>query len=160
MPTSSAGSRRLRASGAVADWSPDESMVVVEEYLSSNEAYIHIIHVATGQTETITPRRADTNAEPVFSGEPKWSQDGKSIYYITDKGSEFRRLVRHDLVTGSDTVITTSIPWDLESYDLSDDGQIIALVANENGVDVLHGFNAATGREFPVHKFPAAGSRA
>ena len=36
------------------------------------------------------------------ASDPRWSKDGKSIYYITDKGSEFRRLVRHDLVTGAD----------------------------------------------------------
>jgi dipeptidyl aminopeptidase/acylaminoacyl peptidase len=138
----------------VADWSPDETMVVAEEYISDNEAYIHIIEIGSGRITTITPRRAEEKAEPVFSGEPKWSQDGKSIYYVTDKGSEFRRLLRHDLVSGSDTVITANIPWDVENYDLSDDGQLVALVANEDGIDVLHGFNAATGQEFPVHKFP------
>jgi len=138
----------------VADWSPDETRVAAEEYVSDNESYIHIIEIGSGQTTTITPRRASPTAEPVFSSEPKWSQDGKSIYYITDKGSEFRRLLRHDLVTGSDTVITANIPWDVESYDLSDDGQLVALVANEDGIDVLHGYSAATGQEFPVRKFP------
>jgi len=138
----------------VAGWSPDETMVVAEEYISDNEAYIHTIEIGSGQITTITPRRVDPKAEPVFSGEPKWSQDGKSIYYITDKGSEFRRLLRHDLVTGSDTVITANIPWDVESYDLSDDGQLVALVTNEDGSDVLHGYSAATGQEFPVRKFP------
>ena len=138
----------------VADWSPDETKVVAEEYVSDNESYMHIIEISSGQTTTITPRRASSTAEPVFSSEPKWSQDGKSIYYITDHGSEFRRLLRHDLVTGSDTAITANIPWDVESYDLSDDGQLIALVANEDGIDVLHGYSAATGQEFPVRRFP------
>lgn len=138
----------------VADWSPDETRVVAEEYVSDNESYIHIIEVSSGQTTTITPRRASPTAEPVFSSEPKWSQDGKSIYYITDQGTEFRRLLRHDLVAGSDTAITANIPWDVESYDLSDDGQIVALVANEDGIDVLHGYSAATGQEFPVRRFP------
>jgi len=138
----------------VADWSPDETRVVAVEYVSDNESYMHIIEVSSGQTTTITPRRVDPTAEPVFSGEPKWSQDGKSIYYITDKGSQFRRLLRHDLVAGSDTVITANIPGDVGSYDLSDDGQIIALVANEDGIDVLHGYFAATGQEFRVRKFP------
>ena len=116
---------------------------------------MHIIEISSGQTTTISPRRASPTAEPVFSSEPKWSQDGKSIYYITDKGSEFRRLLRHDLVTGTDTAITANIPWNVESYDLSDDGQFVALVANEDGIDILHGYLAATGLEFPVRSFPA-----
>ena len=35
------------------------------EYISINESYIHIIEIATGKTETITPRRRDPKAEPV-----------------------------------------------------------------------------------------------
>jgi dipeptidyl aminopeptidase/acylaminoacyl peptidase len=136
----------------VSDWSPDETKVIAEEYISINESYVHIIDIKGGQSTLITPRRTGA-AEPVSSGQAKWSQDGKSIYYLTDKDSEFRRLARHDLVTGSDTLITGEIPWDIESFDLSDDGQLIALVANEEGSDTLHGFNIATGREFPVHRF-------
>ena len=133
-------------------WSPDGTKVVAEEYVSINESYLYIIEISNGQSTAITPRRADPRAEPVFSGEAKWSPDGKSIYYISDKDSEFRRLFRHDLVSGSDTVITSNIPipWDVESFDLSDDGQFIALVANEEGIDVLHGFHTATGKDFAV----------
>ena len=89
--------RRLKeVSGqwTVSDWSPDETRIVAVEYISINESYIHIIDVATGKTETITPRPSDPKAERVFAGEAKWSKDGKSIYYITDRGDEFRRLVR------------------------------------------------------------------
>jgi len=131
----------------VADWSPDETRVVAEEYISSNESYIYLIDVSTSQTTSITPRRADAKAEPVFAGVAKWSKDGKAIYYITDRASEFRRLTRHDLVTGVDTVLSGSIPWDIEDYDLSDDGTLIAAVANEDGRDVLHVIQAATGSE-------------
>ena len=142
--------RRLKeVSGqwTVDDWSPDGTSVVAEEYISINESYIHIVDINTGRTTTITPRRVDPKAEPVSSGDAKWSPDGRSIYYLGDKESEFRRLFRHDLLTGSDTLITGNIPWDVESFDVSDDGQHIALVANENGVDVLHGYHAATDQE-------------
>ena len=86
----------------VADWSPDETKVAAVEYISINESYIHIIEVATGKTETITPAPADPKAEPVAASDPRWSKDGRSLYYLTDKGSEFRRLVRHDLASGND----------------------------------------------------------
>ena len=119
------------------------------------KSYIHIIDISTGQTTSITPRRADSKAEPVFAGVAKWSKDGKAIYYLTDKGSEFRRLARHDLVTGADAVLSGSIPWDIEDYDLSDDGTLIAAVANEDGSDVLHVISAATGVDFTEHRLPA-----
>ena len=85
----------------VADWSPDETKVAAVEYISINESYIHIIEIATGKTETITPRRPDAKAEPVSSSDPQWSKDGESLYYLTDKGSEFRRLVHHHLASGT-----------------------------------------------------------
>ena len=48
----------------VADWSPDETRVAAVEYISINESYIHIVEIATGKTETITPRPRDPKAEP------------------------------------------------------------------------------------------------
>ncbi|QEH38430.1 Prolyl endopeptidase precursor [Aquisphaera giovannonii] len=133
----------------VTDWSPDETKVVAEESISINESYIYIIDIETGKTTPITPRRADPKAEPVAAGDAMWSKDGKSIYYLTDRDSEHRRLVRRDLVAGGESVVTAGIPWDVESYDLSDDGTLIAAVANEDGVDALHVLNAATSERLP-----------
>jgi dipeptidyl aminopeptidase/acylaminoacyl peptidase len=149
--------RRLKeVSGqwTITDWSPDETKVAALEYLSNVESYVHVIEIATGQTTTITPRRADSKAEPVAASDPKWSKDGKSIYYITDKGSDFRRLVRHDMGSGAEKVLTTSIASDIEEYDLSDDGQIIAVIANHEDIDDLRVFQAATGMETLIRPLP------
>ncbi len=77
--------KEVSGNWTVSDWSPDETKVVAVEYISINESYLHIIEVATGKTETITPRRNDPKAERVFAGDAKWSKDGKSLYYITDQ---------------------------------------------------------------------------
>jgi dipeptidyl aminopeptidase/acylaminoacyl peptidase len=118
---------------AVADWSPDETKVAAVEYISINESYIHIIEIATGKTETITPRRLGTESEPVSSSDPRWSKDGETLYYLTDKGSEFRRLVRRDVTSGQDETLTDKLAWDVDEFDLSDDGAMIAWVLNEGG---------------------------
>jgi dipeptidyl aminopeptidase/acylaminoacyl peptidase len=119
---------------AVADWSPDETKVAAVEYISINESYIHIIEIASGKTETITPRRVGTESEPVSSSDPRWSKDGESLYYLTDKGSEFHRLVQHHLTSGNDDVlVTNNIEWDVDEFDLSDDGRLIAWVVNQGG---------------------------
>jgi dipeptidyl aminopeptidase/acylaminoacyl peptidase len=118
---------------AVADWSPDESKVAAVEYISINESYIHIIEIASGKTETITPRRLGTESEPVSSSDPRWSRDGESLYYLTDKGSEFRRLVRRDVASGQDETLTDKLAWDVDEFDLSDDGTMIAWVVNQGG---------------------------
>ncbi|MGC8639012.1 MAG: hypothetical protein ACP5XB_03935 [Isosphaeraceae bacterium] len=134
--------RRLKeVSGqwTVADWSPDGTKVIAEEYISINEACLHIIDITTGQTTTITPRRTDPKAEPVFAGSPRWAKDGKSIFFISDEKSEFRRLVQYDRADGLKRAsLTRAATWDVEEFDLNDDGKTIAVVVNENGTDVVY----------------------
>lgn len=127
----------------VSDWSPDETKVIAVEYISINEAYVHIIEIATGKSETLTPRPDDPKAERAFAGNAKWSKNGKSIYYITDKGNEFRRLVRADLDSGQEASLSRQVPWDIEEFDLNHEDSLIAWVANVNGVGHL-GVNPAT----------------
>jgi dipeptidyl aminopeptidase/acylaminoacyl peptidase len=131
----------------VSDWSPDETRVVAVEYISINEAYLHIIEVATGKTEPLTPRPDDPKAERIFSGDAQWSKDGKAIYYITDKGSEYRRLLRFELASGEVEVLTGDTPADIEEFALDDKGRSIAYVANLNGTGKLIGhFLTANGQ--------------
>ncbi len=118
---------------AVADWSRDETRVAAVESISIHESYIHLIDIATGKTETLTPRPAGPNAETVSATDPKWSRDGKAIYYLTDQGTQFRRLVSRDLASGKIEPLTTGASSDVEAYDVSDDGLRIAWVTNEGG---------------------------
>jgi dipeptidyl aminopeptidase/acylaminoacyl peptidase len=131
----------------VADWSPDETHVAAVEYISVNESYIHIIELATGKTETITPRRAGPNDEPVSASDPKWSKNGDSLYYLSDQGSEFRGLVRYVLSSAKVTRLTAAIPWDVEEFDLDDSGTYVNLVTNEKGIGTIHTLSLNNGDE-------------
>src|SRR5262249_31103477 len=73
-------------------------------------------------------------------GEAKFSKDGKSIFVTTDKDSEFHRLAIVDLRTRRHEYLTSEIPWDIEMFDLSNDGERIAFVANENGQSAVWDF--------------------
>jgi dipeptidyl aminopeptidase/acylaminoacyl peptidase len=133
-------SRRLKEVNGqwnVADWSPDETRVAAVEYISINESYIHLIDISTGKTETLTPRPAGPRAEPVSSQNPKWSKDGKAIYYVTDQAGEFRRLVKHNLASGKVERLSTNDSGDVEDFDLSDDGQRIVWITNDRGSSLI-----------------------
>jgi dipeptidyl aminopeptidase/acylaminoacyl peptidase len=129
----------------VTDWSPDETRVVAVEYISINESYLHVVEVATGKTEDLTPRPNDPRAERVFSGDARWLRDGRSILFITDKGSEFRQLIRYSLGTCETKTLTERIPWDVEEFDVTEDGRFVVLAANENGGIELHSLEFGTG---------------
>ena len=156
-PADSKGARRVRevkGTWTTADWSPDEKKLAAVEYVSINESYVHIVDIATGDDVELTPR-AGEGGEKTSYRDLKWSKDGKALYGTTDLGSEFQRLVRYDLGAKELAMLSGEISWDVEGYDVSDDGRTIALVANENGIGKVHILDAETGVERPAIQFPA-----
>jgi dipeptidyl aminopeptidase/acylaminoacyl peptidase len=59
-----------------------------------------------------------------------------------------------DLSTREHTYLTSAIPWDVDEFDLSDDGQKIAFVSNEDGFGVLHIYDVAGKTDKPVTDLP------
>jgi dipeptidyl aminopeptidase/acylaminoacyl peptidase len=136
------------------DWSPDNRRLLLNEYISANESYFHWVDVASGEMHALTPRPRP--GEPtVFYGDAKWSRDGRSIYVTTDRDSEFLRLVRLELDGGRATVLSGDISWDVEDFDLSEDGKLLAFFVNEDGVSRLHLLDTANGRKLPSPELPA-----
>jgi len=134
------------------DWSVDDKKILLVEELSINESYLWLVDTATGEKTELTPRNA---TEKVSYGEGRFSRDGKGIYVTTDKDSEFHRLAYLDLATKRPQLLTASIPWDVESFDLTHEGNMVAFITNEEGVSVLHVMNTATKKEMPLPKLPA-----
>jgi dipeptidyl aminopeptidase/acylaminoacyl peptidase len=132
-------------------WSPDDRRILLYQAISVNESYLWGVDVATGAKTLITPKQGN---DTVAYGSALFSRDGKGVYLTTDRGSEFQRLAYLDLASGQFRFLTTAISWDVDDFDLSPDGRWIALVTNEDGIDVLRVLNAATGVERPLPKLP------
>jgi dipeptidyl aminopeptidase/acylaminoacyl peptidase len=141
----------------VADWSSDESRLLLEEYISINESHLHLLDLDTGASTKITsdPR------EKISYDNPRFSVNGKSLFVATDRDSEFRRLVEFDLPPAGQTlgkprrVLSAHIPWDVTEFELSPDGRTIAFIANEDGVGTLRLLDVRSGREKRAPKLPA-----
>ncbi len=143
----------FQASGGgwgVADWSPDDRRLLLFEYLSVNQSRLHLVDVATGRREELTRRGADT----VAYGGARFARDGRGVYLTTDQGSEFLRLAYMDLATRRVEPLTAAIPWDVEEFDLSDDGGALAFVTNEAGVSRLYLMDTRTRAARPVAGVP------
>jgi dipeptidyl aminopeptidase/acylaminoacyl peptidase len=134
-----------------ADWSPDDSKLLVVEGISVNETYLWLFDTATGEKTELTPRNA---AEKVAYSNARFSKDGKGVYFTSDKDSEFQRLAYLDFSTKQTKVLTGGIPWDVDEFALSWDGRKIAFLTNEDGLSALHLLDTATGNELPVPKLP------
>ncbi|AMO25485.1 peptidase S9, prolyl oligopeptidase [Ramlibacter tataouinensis] len=133
------------------DWSPDGRQIALLEFISINESRLWLVDVAAGTKRLITPPQS---GEQVFHGAAQFSRDGKALYVSTDLGFEFRRLAHLDLATLQWQFLTSDIPWDVESFQLSDDGRTLALLTNEAGVGRLRFMDTATHRHRPGPALP------
>ena len=155
-PSSPGSERRvaeLSGDWTSVDWSPDDRRILMREYVSINESYLHWVDVATGEMHAITPRQAQGAPTVSYLG-GQWSPDGKSVYALSDLDSEFMRLVRIDLDGGRRTVLSGDIPWDVEEFELSEDGKILAFFVNEDGISRLHIVSTETGQALPSPEVP------
>ena len=133
------------------DWSPDDTKILVLEEISVNETYLWLFNVTTGEKSELTQR---TNSQKVAYSNPRFSRDGKGIYYTSDEGSEFQQLRYMDLATKKNTVLTGRIPWDVDEFSLSWDGRTIAFLTNEDGLSALHLMDTSSGKELAMPKLP------
>ncbi len=132
------------------DWSPDEQKILVLNEVSAEESYLWLMDATSGEKTLLTPK----GGANVHYGAGQFSKDGKGIYLTTDKDSEFHRLAYVDLASKQHVYLTSNIPWDVDEFDLSDNGKLIAFVTNEDGFGVLHVLDTATHKEKPVPNLP------
>jgi dipeptidyl aminopeptidase/acylaminoacyl peptidase len=124
---------QVEGSWGVQDWSPDDSKIIVGKYVSINESYPYILDLKTMQLTQINPSH-----EKIAYGGAVWSKDGKGIFFTSDENSEFQRLRYYDLFSGQMKVLTDKLNWDVESLELSDNGELLAFTANEDGIAKLY----------------------
>lgn len=136
----------------VMEWSPDDSKLLVGKFVSANESYLYLYDLATGEKTLLTPQEGTEKVAYTGAG---FSKDGKGLYLTTDKGSEFQRLVYMDLASKSITPVTPEIKWDVDDFELSEDGKYIAFITNENGFRILHVLDTATRKPIKLPKLPA-----
>jgi dipeptidyl aminopeptidase/acylaminoacyl peptidase len=146
---------------SVQDWSWDEHQLLLGEYISINEAYLHLVDIKTGALKPLAgprapaaPAASQTNQAKVAIAKARFDKDGRHVFLATDESSEFLRLVRVDLTTREMKVLTGAIRWGIEDFDLSPDATRVAVVANEDGASVLRLLDARTGRALLEPKLP------
>lgn len=132
-----------------AEWSPDDTKLMVVKYISANESHPHILDVGTGELTRLNPTE-----EKVAYGSAVFSKDGKGLYYSSDEDSEFQLLRYYDLATKETKILTDHIPWDVEEVALSEDGKYLAFTVNEGGISKLHVLDSSTMEELALPEIP------
>ncbi|HEV2080413.1 MAG TPA: S9 family peptidase [Allosphingosinicella sp.] len=146
-------SRRLAyqgtgASGPV-DVSPDKQTLLLARNFSNRETRLSLLDLATGRTTELPFTKQAARYESA-----RFTPDGNGIITITDHGSDVRRLVEIDLRTGKRTMLSPDLRWDVEAYDLTDDGRVLAYSINEDGYSRVVLTDRVTRRALPQPNLP------
>lgn len=134
---------QLEGSWDAVDWTPDDTAVLALQTISVSESYLWRVDVATGEKTLLTPK----GPGPVSYAHATLARDGRTVYLTTDRDSDFLRLARLDLSSGTVAVLTGRVNGDVEEFALSPDESVIACVVNQDGLGVLHLLDVATGQE-------------
>ena len=116
------------------DFAPDGTRMLVSRYVSASESHPGEVDLATGALDLFPVE----GGKAAF-GDFRYAPDGRSVYYVSDepvdgRPGEFMTLRHHDPDTGALTVLSGDIPWDVEGFEISDDGRHLAFVTNEDGI--------------------------
>lgn len=81
--------------------------------------------------------------EPVRYGSPSYTPDGRALYVITDRESDFLYIARLDLDTLTWEPIVQS-RWDIDQIKHSPNGRYLAYTVNANGISELYVLDVET----------------
>ncbi|MCW5966562.1 MAG: prolyl oligopeptidase family serine peptidase [Bryobacterales bacterium] len=133
------------------DWSPDEAKIAVLDYRSITDSQLWLVDVATGGKQLLTapPAQGETAV-----GAARFSQDGKGLYYTTDAGTEFQRIVYVSLADRTTREVAASRNGDVTAIALSPDGGRLLYETNELGASKLYLMEVKTGKQLPLPALP------
>lgn len=137
----------------VQDWAPDSRSIAVLNYISVNESSISLLDATTGVARNLTTE-LDGGAKVSWK-EAKFTPDGTALLALSDWDSEFHRLWRIPISKAEKPVcLTPEIQHDIDTYDVSPDGKLLAYSLNEEGISRLQLLSLETHRMLPLPTLP------
>jgi len=131
------------------DWSPDDTQLLIWKYISANEMYPNLFDLESGE---LTPLY--TPGKRVAYGGAAWAADGKGMYFSSDEEGEFQSLKYYDLESGKITSLRDDIEWDVESLQVSPDGDLLAFIVNADAIDELHLMDLKSMKDLEIPALP------
>ena len=120
-----------------ADWSEDDSKVLIQNYISIANSKAYILDLTTKEKSLILGEEDSSSVNSALA----FDENDKGIFFITNQYGEFNQLAYYEIETSEVTVISKEISWDVDGFSISDDSKKAAFVVNENGYSSLYLLN-------------------
>ena len=137
---------------SLAGWSPEDDRLLVHEARSSFDHDIHVLNLATGDLEHVTPHEGDVRFQSV-----EWGPEGDALYLVTDDGSDTLYLARLNLASGDIATVVDGDGWNVDGVALHEETGRLIYSRNVDGyTDLTAGeLDGNTEiREFPAPTLP------
>ena len=131
------------------DFAPGGRQAAVLEYISITKSNPFLLDIASGRLTPIGDHKRD-----IAYGNIAFAPDG-TLWATSDENSDVQRLGRLDPRTGRFTPVTPQGRWDVEEFEISEDGRTIAYTLNEAGSSGLYILDVASGRSRRATALPA-----
>src|SRR5262249_15690508 len=135
---------------SVQDWSHDDKLLLLREYLSINHSRLHLLDIESGEVRLLTPPEAE-----VSYGRARFSADSRWVDFTTDLDGEFLQRGKIEMGSGEhSTTLPINIPWDIEEFELSPEKGQLAFVANVAGASQLYLMDLTSGKHHRIDAWP------
>ncbi|WP_332772160.1 S9 family peptidase [Phenylobacterium sp.] len=141
----------LKGRGAVGPvaFSADGGRILFKRAISAQSSKVFVLELATGQVTEINPTR-----KPIAYSGGEFTPDGRRVLMLSDEKSEVARLVEYDLANGRKTVVADGGAWEIEAFDLSENGRLLAYAINQDGRSRVVVADMVTRRALPQPELP------
>lgn len=140
----------LEGNGAMypVDFSSDGQSLLVQKYIATLKSELYLVDLTSGLSVEL-----NGEVDAAYSGAQLLANG--DVITVTDLDSEFKNIVRIDAQTGALTSFTDDISWDVSSWTVSPDEDILAFTINENGLGVIKLLDLDTGQISDGPQLPA-----
>ena len=132
----------------VSDFAPDGKTAIAANYQSVTDVDLYRLDLASGRMRPI----GDPGRQIAYGG-AQFGPDG-TLWVTSDEGADFQRLGTLDPSTGRFTPVSPEQRWDVETFDVSEDGRLIAYTVNEAGISKLRLLDPRTRQVREVRGLP------
>ena len=134
---------------SICDWSSDDKQLLVSHYVSRTESYLFILNI---KTESLLPLHHSTIVVSEEIG--AFSPEDKGVFFTSDKNTDFRVLRYFEFSTKKETLLTSSIHWDVGEIALSKKRDVLAFSVNEDGFTRIYLLDTKTLMFKPLSNLP------
>lgn len=142
------------------DWDQSDDRLLVMDVISATRSRMYVLDLRNYRIEGV-----NRYGGSALYTTARFANNSYSIYLVSDLGEEFAHLYYYRIPRNIGSVqlkprklrdVTGDIPWDVTTFDMSADGNWLAYIVNDDGVDRVSLYRPGGGKHMRGPELPMA----